>query len=83
MIEGRLTRNDIGRWEFANHELKSGDAVEILIAEHWVRGRVEFMHGTQSYELIVSSGPDSETYLILHVGMYARSPGEKIRPYYP
>lgn len=80
MIEGVLTKNDIGRWEFAHVELTSGDAVEVFVAEQWVRGRIEYLHGSEAYALIVSSGPDSETFLVLHTGMQARTPTQKIRP---
>jgi hypothetical protein len=80
MREGTLTKNEIGRWEFAHVELTSGDGVEVFVAEQWVRGRIEYLHGSQEYQLIISSGPDSETYLMLHTGMQARTPGEKIRP---
>jgi len=81
--EGILTKNDIGRWEFDELELTSGDAVEVFVAEQWVRGRIEYLHGSQAYALIISSGPDSETFLVLHTGMQARTPSGKIRPSYP
>lgn len=80
MIEGTLAKNSIGRWEFADYELTSGEAVEVFVAEQWIRGRIEYLHSSQEYQLIVSSGPDSETFLMLHTGMQARTPGEKIRP---
>ena len=81
--EGKLMRNDIGRWEYAGYELTSGDPVEVLVAEQWIRGRIEYLHASQAYLLVLSSGPDSETYLMLHAGMEARTPGAKIRPAYP
>lgn len=78
--DGTLKRNDLGRWEYADLELTNGDAVEVFVAEQWIRGRIEFLHGSQAYQLVISSGPDSETYLMLHTGMQARQPGTKIRP---
>jgi hypothetical protein len=78
--EGVLTKNEIGRWEFSDYELTSGELVEVFVAEQWIRGRIEYLHGSQSYQLIISSGPDSETYVVLHTGMRARTPGAKIRP---
>ena len=81
--EGVLTKNDIGRWEYDGNELTSGEAVEIFAAEQWLRGRIEYLQGSQAYALIVSSGPDSETFLVLHTGMQARTPTTKIRPSYP
>ena len=83
MTEGTLTKSDIGRWEFAEHELTSGEPVEVFVAEQWVRGRIEYLHASQEYQLVVSSGPDSETFLVLHTGMQARHPGGKILPRYP
>ena len=74
MKEGTLIRNDIGRWEFAGIELTSGDVAEILLAGQWLRGRVEYMHGSEAYSFIVSSGLDSETVVLLHTGMQARLP---------
>lgn len=74
MREGALSKNEIGRWEFGGLELTSGSVVEVLLAGQWVRGRIEYLHDLQEYQLIVSSGKSTETFLVLHAGMPARTP---------
>lgn len=79
----KLEKNEIRRWVADGHEFTSGDEMEVHIGEQWVRGRVEYLHWCEEYQLIVSSGLDTETYVVLHAGMLARKAGQKIRPNYP
>ncbi len=81
--EGILTKNDIGRWEYDGCELMSGDTVEVFAAGTWLRGRIEYLHGSQEYALIIPSGLDRETFLVLHAGIQARQPTSKSRSGYP
>ncbi|OYZ24470.1 MAG: hypothetical protein B7Y39_00750 [Bdellovibrio sp. 28-41-41] len=37
-----IFKNDIGRWVAGSYELTSGDKIEILIENHWLKGRIEF-----------------------------------------
>ena len=72
--EGTLAKNDCGRWEFDGYELTSGDRVEVLVGSTWVLGRIEYLHGSHGYALLLPSGPQTETILQLHRGMQARTP---------
>lgn len=47
-MEGKLRKNEIGRWEVVDEsgnrlELTSGDVVEVKVADHWIRTRIESM----------------------------------------
>lgn len=45
-MQGKLKKNDIGRWEIVNElgdreELASGEVCELEIAGHWIKTRIE------------------------------------------
>ncbi|MBX3033554.1 MAG: DUF5348 domain-containing protein [Bdellovibrionaceae bacterium] len=77
--EGKLRRNDIGRWEFLDIELTSGSLVEICIEGHWICGAIE--HWQDGYYWF--SRRDGVT-VILHSGIKARLPnsheGRSVNP---
>jgi hypothetical protein len=68
MTEGALKKNEIGRWEFSNCELRSGDAVEVFVGQ-WITGRIE--HDSRDYYLLAG---DETTVIRLREGMRARLP---------
>ena len=70
MREGTLVKNEIGRWEFADVELTSGDLVEIFVGQ-WIRGRIEYSHASREYVCLVG---DEAATLRLQTGMKARLP---------
>ena len=66
--EGVLKKNDCKRFEFDGYELTSGDAVELLIGQHWIYGHIEHTCN-YGYVFVHSSG-----MLIPVPGMKARVP---------
>jgi len=65
---GALKKNETGRWEFADCELRSGDAVEIFVGQ-WITGRIE--HDSRDYYMVAG---DDTTVIRLRAGMKARLP---------
>ncbi len=43
--EGKLQRNELGRWEVLDVQLCSGSPVDILIDGHWISGVIEHWQG--------------------------------------
>lgn len=68
-IEGILKKNDIGRWEFNDYELTSGNTVEIMIDDTWIKGRIEYAHDSKEYVFLAGM---KETIIGLRHGMRAR-----------
>ena len=85
MIEGTLIKNKIGRWGFAEHELTSGDAVEVFVAEQWIRGhRVPARHrGIPAYPLQRPGQRDLSDVAYRDAGATAYEQGPALLPVSP
>ncbi len=73
MIE-MLTQNPLKRWEFGQHELTSGSALEIQLDGHWITGRVEYSHEWQMYVLLI---PNGKATILLSSSLTVRLPEER------
>ena len=53
-IEGKLAKNEIGRYEIVSegrspYELRSGNVFEVKVSGHWVETSMEFSKGYGGY----------------------------------
>lgn len=51
-----IFRNTRGRYELDQHELTSGDVIEVKRGEQWERGRVEYNHERRDYVILLTLG---------------------------
>ncbi len=70
-MTGRLRKNAIGRWVYADCELTCGDLVELDIGA-WISGRIE--HDGKDYYFLA---PDGLTAIALREGLPARAPARR------
>ena len=68
VIEGKMKRNSIGRWEIGELELTSGAAVDLMIEGHWISGSIEFWNDSYYWFSRKDGVP-----VVLHSGIGARA----------